>query len=145
MFRFIFCLALACAPVLGGCSARGLTLDRLAVDETLITGSVSTDSTVDMASQPPVDPETVSDRSTIRNAVSSAIVDEIPETGLGWANVETGSRGIIHSLSETRQGEGLCRAFTATREGYSGINLYRGTTCLAPGQVWTMKEFERVE
>lgn len=125
--------------LLSGCATGGFSLENAAVDRSVETSSVTPgpasggDDTVKL-----------SDEVTIRNAVSSAIVDEVGADGIGWANAETGSRGAIREVSETREKAGLCRAFTASRESFEGVHLYRGVTCLGEARVWVMRSFERV-
>lgn len=86
-----------------------------------------------------------SDARTIRNAVTSAIVGEIGAQGIGWANAATGSRGAIRDVQEKQEASALCRSFSATRESYKGVHLYRGETCMKTGQRWIMNSFVRVE
>lgn len=130
---------LACVAALSGCGAKGFSIEDAVPDRSIVTGSISRSETVapDLAA--------LSDEVTIRNAVSSAIVDEIDEGGIGWQNAGTGSRGAISSVSEARENGFLCRRFTASRESYEGVHIYRGTTCLGPAGQWMMKAFNRVE
>ena len=124
---------------LAACGARGVTLEDVAVDRSLVTGSVP-------AARPtPPDAAIVSDEGTIRNAVSSAIVEDIGGNGLGWANAYTGSRGTISNVVEAREAGILCRSFTASRESYAGIHMFRGETCLGPANSWAMTAFEAME
>jgi hypothetical protein len=124
---------------LAACGARGVTLEDVAVDRSLVTGSVP-------AARPkPPDAAIVSDETTIRNAVSSAIVAEIDADGLGWANAQTGSRGTISDVVEAREAGILCRSFTASRESYAGVHMYRGETCLGSASLWAMTAFEAIE
>lgn len=132
-------MAIAAATVLAGCAGRGLDIERFATDP-LITSSV----------EPGTGPVTgdaalLSDRMIIRNAVSSAVVDEVPSEGVGWANAETGSRGTIRTLVEMRENAFLCRSFDATRESYDGVHLYRGKACLDAAKNWAIPLFARVE
>lgn len=105
-------------------------------DRSIVTGSVQPAATA---------PYTLSDETTIRNAVSSAIVDEIGEAGIGWSNVSTGSRGAIREVRESREAGRVCRSFAATRESFEGVHLYRGETCLDPAGQWAMRRFQKVE
>jgi hypothetical protein len=140
-------LSLAAALPLAGCGTRGFSLEdavpgaaTLAPYRTLLTHSVS-------QQQPAIsaDPAEISDRETIRNAVTSAIVDEVGSDGIGWANAGTGSRGAIRQIDERQETSRLCRRFLATRESYQGVHLYRGETCLGAARIWTMTAFDRVE
>ena len=142
VFLWVSLKALPCAAAglaLAGCGAKGVTLDDIAIDRSIVTGSVSP--------APPIraDPATSSDEATIRNAVSSAIVEEIGVDGIGWANAYTGSRGTIRNVSETREGGVLCRSFTASRESFDGVHMFRGAACLGAARLWVMKAFERFE
>lgn len=132
-------MCLAAAISLAGCGAKGFSFEDAVPDTSIVTGSISRDA--------PVVPDatTVSDEATIRNAVSSAAVDDIGEAGMGWANAGTGSRGTIRDVLETRDAGFLCRRFTASRESFEGVHLYRGETCLGSSKSWVMKAFARVE
>lgn len=121
---------------LAACGTRGFSIEDAVPDRSIVTGSVT--------AQPP-SPTSASDELTIRNAVSSALVEEIGDDGLGWSNAGTGSRGAIRDVRETREGGRVCRSFAATRESYEGVHLYTGETCLASGRQWTMHRFSRVE
>ena len=145
--RVFLWLSLVAALPLAGCGTRGFSLEdavpgaaALAPDRTLLTHSVS-------QQQPAIsaDPAEISDRETIRNAVTSAIVDEVGSDGIGWANAGTGSRGAIRQIDERQETSRLCRRFLATRESYQGVHLYRGETCLGAARIWTMTAFDRVE
>lgn len=129
---------MAAALTLTGCGTAGFSIEN-AVDRSVSTASVKPDPVVAA-----VDTTGLSDEATIRNAVSSAIVDEVGETGIGWANAETGSRGLIREVRETRRKDGLCRSFTASRESFDGVHLHHGMTCLNGAGLWVMKSFERV-
>lgn len=108
-------------------------------DRSITTGSISQETV------PPVDALRLSDEATIRDAVSSAIVDELGDGGIGWANAGTGSRGSIRQVTEARRDGYLCRHFLASRESFDGIHLFRGETCLGSAKVWVMRTFEAVE
>lgn len=125
---------------LAGCGARGFSIEDAVPDRSIVTGSISRDAP---AATPDV--AATSDEMTIRNAVSSAIVDEVSAEGIGWANAETGSRGAINAITESRDSGYLCRAFTASRESFDGVRLYRGETCLGAARLWVMKSFVPVD
>lgn len=133
-------LCLLLAVPLAGCGARGISIEDAVPDRSIVTGSVPR-----QPAPPPADTATRSDEATIRNAVSSAIVDEVGDGGIGWANAETGSRGVINRIHEDRRDGFLCRSFTATRESFDGVALYRGETCLGSSRLWVMQAFDRVE
>lgn len=130
-----------CAVVcilLSGCGSAGFSIESAVPDTSIITGSTSP--------QAPAVTDSVrtSDETIIRAAVSAAIVDEVDD-GIGWANADTGSRGSIRDISESRDTGFLCRRFTATRESFEGIHLYQGETCLGAARLWTTKSFDRVQ
>ena len=102
-------------------------------DPALVTGSV--------AAQVPLDPDKISDQTTIRNAVSSANIDS---TGgaLSWANQDTGSRGAVSQISEVKQDGRLCRKFETSRESFEGIAMHSGKTCLEDNGEWSLMSFD---
>lgn len=132
-------LSLASALALAGCGAGSFSIEDAIPDRSVLTGAIS------RKPPPPPDPVAMSDEETIRNAVTSAIVDEVGDGGLGWANASTGSRGAISQISERQDGNRLCRRFTASRESFEGVHMYRGETCLGPAKIWLMTGFNRVE
>lgn len=85
-----------------------------------------------------------SDEAIVRAAVSAAIVEEVDE-GIGWANTDTGSRGTISTISESRDTGFLCRRFMTTRESFEGVHLYQGEACLGAARMWMTKSFDRVQ
>lgn len=125
---------------LAGCGAKGFSIEDAVADRSIVTSSVPPQPAAVAA-----DAVRTSDEATIRNAVSSAIVDEVGEGGIGWANAQTGSRGAIRTISETRDSGYLCRRFTASRESFDGVRLYRGETCLGAARLWVMKSFDQVD
>lgn len=136
--------SLAMAAMLAGCGMRGFSIEDAVPDRALVTGGIAKQS-----QGLPADPVFASDEDTIRNAVSSAIVEQAGENGagngVGWANASTGSRGAISQIIEERDGPRICRRFTASRESFDGVHLYRGETCLGSARIWTMTAFDRVE
>ena len=133
-------LSLAAALPLAACGTAGFSLESAVPDRSLVTGSIGP-----ARVEPAGDPAAASDEDTIRNAVSSAVVDEIGADGIGWANAATGSRGAVRQISERRDGNRLCRRFTASRESFDGVHLYRGEACLGAARIWTMTGFDRVD
>lgn len=129
--------AFACALVVAGCGSRGVTLDDIAKDTSIITGSVS-------PSAKPKDDTEISDATTIRNVVSALDLDAGAPTLLAWANAETGSRGALSDISEHSESGTRCRRFEATRESFDGIAIYQGESCLASGGIWAMTAFDRL-
>ena len=87
-------------------------------------------------------PDTTSDETTIRNAVSSANLDELGATPLAWANVGTDSRGSVFDIAEVRDKSALCRTFKGSRESFDGVRLFNGEACMDSGGGWWMRKFE---
>lgn len=131
-------LSLTVLLTLAGCGAKGFSIEDAVPDRALITGSIA-------PRAPDADLVIVSDEETIRNAVTSAIVEAGSPDEIGWANINTGSRGAIRALTEKKDGPRLCRRFTASRESYDGVHLYRGEACLGSTRIWSMTAFDRVE
>jgi len=137
--RVFVWLSLAAALPLAGCGTKGFSIEDAIPDRSILTNAIS------RKPSPPADPVVTSDEATIRNAVTSAAVDEVADNGLGWANAGTGSRGTIREIRERQEEGRLCRRFTASRESFEGVHLYRGETCLGPAKIWMMTAFDRVE
>lgn len=91
-----------------------------------------------------MDHEKLSDKATIRNAVSSANIEELHAGSLPWANIDTGSRGAITDISEFSEAQIRCRKFTVSIESYEGVALHRGTACLVSSGEWKMIEFASI-
>lgn len=87
------------------------------------------------------DVEKLSDEATIRNAVTSADVSQISGNEIAWANADTGSKGAISALVESKEQGQLCRKFTTTRESFDGVALYEGKACMAAPGNWQMLAF----
>jgi len=119
---------------LAGCGVGGFSLDKADVDRSIVTGSTSTAVNT-------VDADRDSDQMTIRNAVSSADIHELGGQAVPWANSGTGSRGSITELTELKEGGLVCRRFTATRESFDGVALFKGETCLTSAGAWNMQDF----
>lgn len=133
--RLVHCLSLLAAlGLLAGCGARGIGLDDIAVDRSLVTGSVES-----TASAPA---DQTSDQVTMRNAVGSINVEQMGGQPIYWANPETGSRGAITAVDEYSEKGVTCRRFTASRESFRGVALYRGDACLGDGGNWWMRSFD---
>lgn len=142
IFPWLSLRAALCAAAvvpLAACGAKGFSFEDAVTDRSIVTSSVSQQYSV------PTESISISDEATIRDAVSSAIVDEIGENGIGWANAGTGSRGMIRNVSESRDNGVLCRRFTASRESFDGVYLYRGMACIGSARQWVMRSFDRVE
>lgn len=129
-------LLLATLLPLSAC-ASGIDLGKAEVDETFYTSAIQTD-----AGSSAMDTSQLSDIATIRNAISSADVEQAAGQPLAWANSDTGSRGSITELVEYKDKGALCRRFRATRESFDGVTMYSGDACLATAGAWRMRAFE---
>jgi hypothetical protein len=118
-----------------GCGAGGFSLEKADVDRSIITSSTPSSPAAPAADQD-------SDQTTIGNAVSSADIKELGGQAVPWANAGTGSRGAITELVELKDGGLTCRRFSATRESFDGVALYKGELCLAGAGGWRMQEFK---
>ncbi|MEC5321890.1 RT0821/Lpp0805 family surface protein [Aurantimonas sp. A3-2-R12] len=124
---------------LGGCVVSGPGLGDM-VDNSFITGSIAP--AVDAApTQVAAQPDQVSDRRTVRNAVSAADIE-----GAGgryaWANPQTGANGVITALQEVRAGRQICRKFQTSRQRFDGIALYNGEACTVGEGEWALVRFD---
>ncbi|MDP3898375.1 MAG: RT0821/Lpp0805 family surface protein [Mesorhizobium sp.] len=126
----------ACAATVSGCAGGGFGLRKAEADPTILTGALPP------ASDGVADSQRISDQATVRNAISSANIEDLNGAPIAWANVDTGSRGTIYGVSERREGGVLCRRFTASRESFQGISLYRGEACAAGDGAWWMRSFD---
>ncbi len=130
-----FRLAVLGAPLLlAACGAGGFTLDKMDVDRSIVTGSVT-------SAPSPQDPDMASDQSTIRNAVSSVDVEELGGKPVPWANSETGSRGSVTNLVQTGEKGSYCRAFSVSRERFDGVSMYKGQACMSDAGDWRLDNF----
>ena len=120
---------------LAACGAGGFSLEKADVDRSIITSSAPS-----VPAAPAADQD--SDQTTIGNAVSSADIKELGGQAVPWANAGTGSRGAITELVELKDGGLTCRRFSATRESFDGVALYKGELCLAGAGGWRMQEFK---
>ncbi|TJV74107.1 MAG: hypothetical protein E5X76_04940 [Mesorhizobium sp.] len=127
---------LTLALPLAACGAGGFSLQKAEVDRSIITASAPSSSAAPAAS------DQDSDQTTIGNAVSSADIKELGGQTVPWANAGTGSRGAITELVELKDGGLTCRRFSATRESFDGVALYKGELCLAEAGGWRMQEFK---
>jgi hypothetical protein len=116
--------------------ASGLDLGKAEVDRSLYTSAIPA------ASDTTMDSSQASDIATIRNAVSSADLENAGGQVLSWANSDTGSRGSITDLVEYRDKDALCRRFQATRESFDGVSMFSGDACLASAGAWRMRALE---
>lgn len=126
---------LACMLPLAACASGGVDMSKVDIDETLQTSSTGA---------PAPDETRISDAATIRNAVSAADIEALRGAPLAWANSDTGSRGAISGVAETKAAGVLCRTFTTSRESYDGVGLYKGEACQGDQGIWRMQEFEQM-
>lgn len=120
---------------LAGCGVGGFSLEKAEVDRSLVTNSVSADQTSGSGG-------IEADQATIRNAVSSADVEQLAGKEIVWANADTGARGTITQVTEAKQGGRLCRSFTGSREGFDGVAMFEGQTCLVGQGAWRLETFK---
>jgi hypothetical protein len=126
---------LCAAALLSACGSGGFSLEKAEVDRTFYTSNVS-------APRTSVEVERVSDEATIRNAVTSADIETLAGAPLPWANAETGARGQVTAIVETKGKGTLCRSFSATRESFDGIGMFRGEACMVASGAWRMQSFD---
>ena len=131
--RSVAAVLCTCA-LLSACGSGGFSLEKAEVDRTFYTSNVP-------APRTPVEVERVSDEATIRNAVTSADVETLAGAPLPWANAETGARGQVTGIVETKGKGTLCRSFSATRESFDGVGMYRGEACMVASGAWRMQSF----
>lgn len=129
-------LVLAALLPLCAC-ASGFDLSKAEVDRTLYTSAVPVDPGASA-----MDSTQLSDVATIRNAVSSADVEQVGAQPLAWANSDTGSRGSITDVVQYKDKGALCRRFQATRESFDGVAMFSGDACLVTAGAWRMRAFE---
>lgn len=127
-----------CAAIfLSACGAGGFSLKQAEVDRSLYTSNVP-------ASQTPYDAERVSDEATIRNAVTSADIETLAGSPLSWANADTGARGQVTNIAESKQGGVVCRAFRVSRESFDGVAMFKGETCMVGPGAWKMQDLKQL-
>jgi hypothetical protein len=130
--------ALLCAcSLLSACGAGGFSLQKAEVDRSLYTSDVP-------SPRGSVDLDRLSDEATIRNAVTSADLEMLAGQPLPWANAGTGARGEIRGIAETSENGTLCRRFSATRESFDGVAMFRGQACMVGAGAWRMQDFQPV-
>jgi hypothetical protein len=118
-----------------GCGAGGFSLEQADIDRSVVTSSVSAPSSGSES-------DITADQTTIRNAVSSADIEEQAGRPLAWANPETGARGTITEMAETKQKGRLCRSFGGSRESFDGVSLFTGQACMAGPDLWRIEAFK---
>ncbi|SMF46239.1 outer membrane surface antigen [Xaviernesmea oryzae] len=86
---------------------------------------------------------TLSDETTVRNAVTSADLERLGNASLPWANTATGSAGVVSQIREARNEGHICRDFMTTRHSYEGIAMFSGQACLTNSGDWMLTAFDR--
>ena len=118
---------------LSGC-AIGKSVDRLAADSQLTTGSIPKDVVVEG-----VDP---GDTAAIKLTVADA--GEEGSNLLAWNNPETGNSGTITAIDQYIGTDGQsCKKFRTTVDSFMGISLYEGETCELKKGFWVLSWFMR--
>ena len=131
--------AMACVIfVLPACASGGFSLKQAEVDSSLYTGNIPSSPKTGKAA------ERISDEATIRNAVTSADIESLAGRTVPWVNSDTGSRGVIDSLTEFRSEGLLCRRFNTSRESFDGVALFKGEACMVSAGAWRMQSFDAV-
>ncbi|MDK4738780.1 RT0821/Lpp0805 family surface protein [Rhizobium sp. CNPSo 3464] len=120
---------------LGGCVGGGMDmLSSTKVDRSVSTGTIPT---------APVTTDSVSDETTVRNAVTSADLAKLNGQPVPWANASTGSAGVIDTIVENNASGQVCRQFRTTRHSYDGIANFFGKTCLIGQGEWQLLSFQQ--
>ena len=88
--------------------------------------------------------DSVSDETTVRNAVSSADISKTGPVTIPWANTSTGSAGVINAIREENNGSYVCRIFATTRHSYRGISNFEGKACLVGSGEWQLIAFKEI-
>jgi hypothetical protein len=123
-------IALLC---LTGCVSGSMdVLSAVKVDRT---------GTTDTVPQSPVTTDSISDETTVRDAVSSVDLTIAQGRPQPWANAATGSAGVIDTIVENTNSGGVCRQFHTTRHAYDGVSNYYGKTCLLSNGNWQLLSF----
>jgi hypothetical protein len=134
--RQIAALISACMA-LSACGGGGFSLEKAEVDRSFYTSNVP-------AQGGSVDLERLSDEATIRNAVTSADLELLAGSSLSWANAGTGARGEITGIAEFRKQGALCRRFSASRENFDGVAMFKGEACMVGSGAWRMESFQNL-
>lgn len=118
---------------LSGCVSGGIdNADTFKLDRTSASGS---------AKAAPVTSDSVSDETIVRDAVGSVDVAKMRGQPLPWANVATGSAGVIDAIVENTGSAGICRQFHTNRHAYDGVSNYYGRACLVDNGGWRLLSF----
>ena len=90
----------------------------------------------------PAEVQALGEIAQLEALVTSADVETLAGAPLPWANAETGARGQVTGIVETKGKGTLCRSFSASRESFDGIGMYRGEACMVASGAWRMQRFE---
>jgi surface antigen len=130
----------AAALAVQACSMTGKGLDDASVSAIAIV-----DDTTPVITNDPFNPvenaegaerDRLLDEDTIRHAVTSADLGARKSGPLSWANQSTGSSGVITEIEQRKVAGQTCRSFSATRNAYDGVTLYKGDLCLDRRTGW---------
>jgi len=127
-------VAVVAALLASGCGG-GFSLDRFATDKSLTTSAV--------ASGYARPDSRASDEAAIAATIAAWMPGAPPPDTVPWVNSNTGSTGAIVKISDSAEQGRHCRAFTASRESFDGVGLYRGTACSANGGPWRVETLEQ--
>jgi hypothetical protein len=119
-----------CVASLSACMGNGIGLGDAAGVDNVRTGSIPA----------PPSPAMV-DAAAVQTAVSTADVKDVDGNPIPWANAQSGSAGVISSITEETVGSMVCRRFTTTRHSYQGIAKFDGNTCRTGDGDWTLTSF----
>jgi len=118
-----------------GC-AVGKTMDQLASEPELVTGSVN--EVVEAEGVDPTDAEAI--KLTVADAQDSSAESNL----LAWSNPETGNSGTITAIDKYIGTHGQsCKKFRTTVDSFMGISLYKGETCELKTGFWVLSWFIR--
>ncbi|RKF06815.1 hypothetical protein DEM25_009190 [Oceaniradius stylonematis] len=132
--------AVVALSALAGCAVGGNPIDD-AISTSAISladpaPSIATDPFAPQRAGDPGDTDRLIDEDTIRLAVTTADLGKLNDGALPWASAATGSSGTITEISQGELAGQTCRRFSATRNAYDGVTLYRGEVCLDPRSGW---------
>jgi len=118
------------------CTVSGWKAEKFTSDKSTFIGSAADeqDSSKDRVS--------FRDQQIIGDIIAKADKKDMDAQSLDWANDNTGSRGVISALSETKEHGKTCRTFQTTRETFDGIMMFEGKTCKTADNSWKMADFK---
>lgn len=128
-----------------GLAASGCAMRANAIDDALTTSAISMAEPTPSIATDPFAPtrdtdaggtDRLIDEDTIRLAVTTADINQLPDGRLAWASAATGSSGAISDIAEIVVAGQTCRSFKAIRRAYDGVSLYDGEVCHDPRAGW---------